>query len=345
MTPAAAQWWAGDLRAVFPGVYVTGWAPLTQTQTWMGATLTAPRTSLAAHAAASAHGLVAGYDGEAVSVVRPGQCGVERTNRLVVRYSATLGGHVVTVDGLRLTDVERTIIDLWPMLRSHRERRRMVREALRTRATTPRRLLAAIREHRGSRGVASLRAFVEHYAHLPFSRCRSDAEAYALTVLDDAGIEIPMVNTRHAGEEADFCWFHLRRILEIDGPQWHRFADVDARKTAAWRQRASLSTACRALTSMRDRQRCSPSPQHPPDRRGSQGERGFLPARTMRNPRSPLVGDRPPTAAYHAVPTRQPANVRVQCTNLPRHGAEDRSGACCRMCRDRDAGGVGPGIR
>ena len=234
MTPAAALWWCGDQRAVFPGVYVTGWAPVTQIQVWFAATLTAPGTALADHSAAAAYRLMAPTGGP-VRVVRPGQCGIERSERLTARYSTRLDGHVLTRNGLRLTSVERTIIDVWPLLASRRERVRLVREALRTGQTTPHRLLVAIRARRGARGVASLRRFVEQYAHLPFSRCRSDAEAYALTVLDDAGVEIPMVNTRHAGEEADFCWFHLRRILEIDGPQWHRFAEVDARKTAAWR--------------------------------------------------------------------------------------------------------------
>lgn len=233
MTDDAARWWARDLRTIFDGVYLTGCGPLTQRQRWWAAALTAPHTSLAFASAAAAH-RIRGDVRSHVTVVRSGSCGPERASGLLVAYSATLAGNLTRIDGVPATTVERTIIDLWPHLPTVAERHKLVREALRIGRTTARRLLDAIRRHKGHRGIRQLRLFVARYQHLPFHPCRSDAEAFALTVLDDAGVEIPMVNTRHAGEEADFCWFALRRILEIDGPQFHRFIDVDARKTAAW---------------------------------------------------------------------------------------------------------------
>jgi very-short-patch-repair endonuclease len=39
-----------------------------------------------------------------------------------------------------------------------------------------------------------------------------------------------------AGEEADLVWLDRRRIVEIDGPQFHQFRDEDARKEAKWRK-------------------------------------------------------------------------------------------------------------
>jgi len=48
---------------------------------------------------------------------------------------------------------------------------------------------------------------------LPFHRCRSDAEAFGLVVLDEAGVPLPAVNRRIAGEEADFCWPDVRVIV------------------------------------------------------------------------------------------------------------------------------------
>lgn len=234
----AARWWARDLRSVFPGVHVIGHAPVTEIQLLRAATLTTPSTWLAGTSAAVAHELLPprSAPGSEITVVRPGASGLERPRGLVVRYSRTLAGNVGVRTGIPMTSVERTVIDVWPLLRDDRARHRLVREALRTGATDVPRLLAAIRRHRGARGVAGLRAFASRYSDLPFHRCRSDAEAYALTVLDEAGVEIPLVNVRIAGEEADFVWMGPRRILEIDGPQWHRFADVDARKDASWRR-------------------------------------------------------------------------------------------------------------
>lgn len=37
-----------------------------------------------------------------------------------------------------------------------------------------------------------------------------------------------------AGEEADLVWPERKLIVEIDGPQYHRFADEDARKQTLW---------------------------------------------------------------------------------------------------------------
>jgi hypothetical protein len=47
---------------------------------------------------------------------------------------------------------------------------------------------------------------VSRYARQLLHRCRSDAEAFALQVLDDAGIALPKVNAIVAGEEADLSW-------------------------------------------------------------------------------------------------------------------------------------------
>lgn len=110
----------------------------------------------------------------------------------------------------------------------------MVREALRLELTTPTRLLKVIGLHKGRRGIATLRPCVERYSHLPFRRCRSAAEAFALVVLEDAGIEIPLVNATIHGAEADLTWMRERDIVEIDGPQYHRLTDEDARKTEIW---------------------------------------------------------------------------------------------------------------
>ena len=42
------------------------------------------------------------------------------------------------------------------------------------------------------------------------------------------------MNVRINGEEADPVWPKEKRIIEIDGPQYHRFAEEDARKQRAW---------------------------------------------------------------------------------------------------------------
>jgi very-short-patch-repair endonuclease len=102
--------------------------------------------------------------------------------------------------------------------------------------TQPAELQAVLARHPGRRGTHLLGRLATRYPSLPYARCRSDAEARALEVLHDAGIEPPKVNIRIAGEEADLTWPARRLIIEIDGPQFHLFADEDARKQRLWEE-------------------------------------------------------------------------------------------------------------
>lgn len=228
------DWHAAAVRSVYPGVYLTGWAPMTRAQRHWAATLTARWTVLSHEAAFVAWGFADRLDErQPVSVTRPGNSGVEHHDGLRVHYSATLRGHVRRIDGFHITSPERTLIDCWGQLPRWRWKKGM-REALRRKVTSIPAMLRALRAHPGRRGVAQMRRILREWAALPFDRCKSDAEAYALTVFAEHRIPIPLVNTLVAGEEADFFWPDRRWVLELDGPQWHRFKEEDARKTAAW---------------------------------------------------------------------------------------------------------------
>jgi hypothetical protein len=93
---------------------------------------------------------------------------------------------------------------------------------------------AALKAHRGRRGTATLNALVSRYERLQLHRCRSDAEAYATEILDEAKLPLPQVNAIVAGEEADLSWPGF--IIEIDGPGYHVLTNQDARKTSTWKQ-------------------------------------------------------------------------------------------------------------
>ena len=83
--------------------------------------------------------------------------------------------------------------------------------------------------------MASLRVEVEQLAGLRLERCRSDAEAWAVALIADAGLESPGVNEDVAGEEADLSWPASRLIIELDGPGYRVLRDADIRKMKAWR--------------------------------------------------------------------------------------------------------------
>ncbi|MBA3339267.1 MAG: DUF559 domain-containing protein [Geodermatophilaceae bacterium] len=222
----------GFLQQVHDGVYLTGFAPMTPVQVWWAATLTAPKTALALDSAGACFGFRPHREGVQF-VVRAGDGGPRRFGDVRVSYSTTLKGHVTRRHGLLVTKPDRTVVDLWPRLRQS-ERERMLRDAVRLRLVTMPGLIEAAIDLRGRRGVAQLRTTVARYVDLPLHRCRSNAEVEGLLVLSEAGMEIPAVNVRRAGEEADFSWPDRKLIIEIDGENFHLDPIEDARKTRIW---------------------------------------------------------------------------------------------------------------
>ena len=232
MGEAAAEHWARGVRALRDGVFLTGHAPPTQRQLWWAAVLSAPGTVLS-HASAAALWGIRPVVGSIQTVTRVGARGREHPAGLLVSYSLTLAGAITEYDGIPVTTVERTIIDLWPHL-PPRARSRMLREAFRLALTNGPTMLAAIRRHRGRRGVATLRVEAEALGALALDRCKSDPEAWAVALIADAGRAMPLVNEVIAGKEADLCWPEHALIIELDGPQFHRLRDEDIRKQRIW---------------------------------------------------------------------------------------------------------------
>jgi hypothetical protein len=219
------RWASAEWRTVHAGVYALSHSPLSREQLRMAATLTAPNTFLS-HFSAAAHYGIRAHRGRFETVVRRGNRGRERADGLLVHYSRTLD--VGTYDGIPITSPERTLIDI----AAHADPSRALREARRLQLTTPYLLNRALAQRR--RGTARLRQLNDHYAGIPYSRCRSDAEARALEILHDAGEEPDAVNEEIAGQEADLIYRDRRLIVEIDGPQYHQITAEDARKQAAW---------------------------------------------------------------------------------------------------------------
>lgn len=220
------------LREIHHGVYVTGDAPLTERQLCWAAVLTEPGTRLSHTSLAR----LAGFDDwrtDVHTVTRVGSGGTRRHPGLVVYRSAVFPPGVVgEIFGIPCLSPGRTLLDLMPT-RSDRNARRLVRNALRLEAVTARDLHVTLALHAGRRGMNRLRQYTREYAHLPMHRTKSDAEALGLAILDGAGVPIPRVNVKVAGEEADFSWWDARWIVELDGPQWHHPVE-DARKQAVW---------------------------------------------------------------------------------------------------------------
>ena len=200
---------------------------------WMAATLTDEGSVLSYASAGAAQGW---WDRprDIEIVTRPGSGGPVRHDGVLVFRSETLGPDTTMHLGIPITCVVRTLLDL----AAHVDGRllaRCVREAIRLGTTsTPEIVDALLGRHRGRRGSRKLMLAARRYSGLPVHRARSGAEIRALEILREAQREMPKLNRRVTGEEADLTWPKHRLIIEIDGGPFHQDVGEDARKQAVW---------------------------------------------------------------------------------------------------------------
>ena len=225
---------AGRLMAVGEGVFAVG--PTLEHDEWgrwMSAVLTAPGSVLSHVSAAAAWGFWS-LARRLEVVTRPGNGGPRRHGGVVVHRSSTLDGECTVLNGVPITTVARSLLDLAACPVSHAALARSLREAVRLKRITLDALGDDLGRFRGRRGARRLASATARYSGLPLERARSGAEIRALEVLREAGRPMPELNVRIAGEEADLSWRHLRLIIEVDGGPFHLDEGEDARKTACW---------------------------------------------------------------------------------------------------------------
>jgi Protein of unknown function (DUF559) len=224
----------GRLVAVEDGVLAV--APVLEHDDWgrwMGATLTAPGSMLSHVSAATARGIWS-LPRQFETITRPGSGGPRRHGGVLVFRSSTLAGEYEVLQGIPITSVCRTLLDLAGGV-SDQALARALREAVRLQLTTVGGLADRLGHYRGRRGSRRLAVAIARYTGLPLERARSGAEVRALEVLRTAGRPLPRLNLSIAGLEADLSWSSPRLIIEIDGDPFHLDRGEDARKEARWK--------------------------------------------------------------------------------------------------------------
>lgn len=222
--------WSEHWRPVHRGVWCVSRGDLTQRQRWIAAVLTAPATFLTGRSACACFGF-ADWAGNYETVVRSGSGGPRHYPGLCVSRSSMLKGRTTRREGIPILRAESALISV-AAAPDRPDVRRAFRESIRLRCTTANTIARALE---GQRGSALLGDLCDRYATLPYHRCRSDAESRGLEILHDAGIPPPAVNVQVNGPRPDYTWRRLKLIIEVDGPQFHLFADEDAAKEARWR--------------------------------------------------------------------------------------------------------------
>lgn len=185
--------------------------------------------------------------------------------RIAVHRHRLADAEMTVLDGLPITTVARTLLDLAAIVPPHHLRRAVeradqldlfdLREVERVLAVHPRRA-----------GRRRLIALLDDARRHDLAFTRSDPEAAMLQLCLDHGLPRPAVNRFAGGQEVDFRWPEHRLIAEVDGWSTHRgraafardrerdrrhvlggwrvvrfpAADVDRRSTAVARELAAL---------------------------------------------------------------------------------------------------------
>ena len=137
-----------------------------------------------------------------------------------VHRGSTVHGDVVReADGLALTTVTRTLIDLADQLTPHRLTRVCHRAEI-LRLLDARKIATRLDELPG-RPAKALRAALETLAHQDPHHTRSELEERMLALIGQFELPEPKVNARVGRHVADFLWPNHRLIVETNGHAAH----------------------------------------------------------------------------------------------------------------------------
>jgi hypothetical protein len=194
---------------------------------------------LSHRSAAAGWGLLAG-GGTAWDVTVPSD---RRPDAPVRIYRHRLAGDEVTeLDGIPITTVARTLLDLAPVVPEHHLRR--ATEQAEQLGLFDRAALDDILEaHPRRAGRRRLLALLDDLHVHGVTRTRSDIEAAFLQLRLDHDLPRPQVNHTNNGLERDFRWPDHRLVAEVDGWTYHR--SRAAFTTDRHRDRAALTAGYR----------------------------------------------------------------------------------------------------
>ncbi len=207
----------GRLIRLDPGVYAVGHAALTQRGRWIAAVLSCgPGAALSHHSAAALWGIGSGRELIHVTAPRRG-----RSRGAVRRHFAQLpDDERTTVDGIPVTTVPRTILDLAATADVHTVEiavRNIEFHRLHDHLSVP----ALLDRYPGHRGAGTARIALARQSADPGGRTRSPFEDIFLPFLDHFDLPRPRLNSPiHLGEkhyEVDCFWPAQRVVVELDG--------------------------------------------------------------------------------------------------------------------------------
>jgi very-short-patch-repair endonuclease len=208
---------AGWLHRVHKGVFAVGHPGLTDRGRWTAAVLAGgPEAVLSHRSAAALWGLRPNVS--FVEVTVPGRR--RRGPAGVVAHAGALDAReTVVVDGIRVTTVARTLLDLAEIL-PVREVVAAIDRATARRLFDADAIRATVARATGRRGLKGLRAALL-VTRPQDVLTRSELERRALRLIRAARLPRPEVNAQLLGHEVDLLWRDRRLAVELDGRRTH----------------------------------------------------------------------------------------------------------------------------
>ncbi|HKG37665.1 MAG TPA: type IV toxin-antitoxin system AbiEi family antitoxin domain-containing protein [Conexibacter sp.] len=204
------------------GVYAVGHAHLRPNGYRLAAVLAVgPGAVLSHRDAAALHGLRSG-GGTRIDVSTP----AERCNTAKIRVHGRRAldiRDITTVDGIQVTTIARTLVDLAEVVAAD-ALRKALSEAERQRLLDTTGIEEALEHRRGRRGTATakLRAALVELRQHGATLTRSHLEDRFLTLLDAHDLPRPATNAHVSGYEGDAVWRAARLVVELDGWDGHK---------------------------------------------------------------------------------------------------------------------------
>lgn len=222
LSASAIKRWvgAGRLIALHRGVYAVGHARLTRDGHRVAALRAAgTRAALSHREAAAVHALLPSA-GARVELTIPGRRNVSGVS---VHRAGLDSADVTQVDGLPVTTVARTLVDLAGVLPRDRLRKALD-EAERSHRLDVGAIEAVLRRTRGRNGCshAAVRAALAELASTTATVTRSPLEDRFLALVAEHGLPRPLMNANIDGIEVDAVWRPQRLVVELDGWEFHR---------------------------------------------------------------------------------------------------------------------------
>ena len=213
----------GTLSRIHAGVYAVGRPQISRHGELAAAVLALGPGALLSHDSGAALWRLCGQRAGAIHVTGPTKARPLRGG-IAYHFSRCMQPEDRTeVEGIPVTAVPRTLLDVAATRPG--SVRRLVEEADRLGILSVDEVTGLLARTRGHRGRRELRRHID----VTPAPTRSELEDRFLDLVREAGLPMPLVNTRVAGLEVDMLWSSDRFAVELDGAAYHRTAAQQAR--------------------------------------------------------------------------------------------------------------------